>query len=757
MAAVTTRGLVTDIRTKTETIIDLLGDAVGNLFYVSSSGSDSNNGLTWSTSFRSLVYAVSQCVSGNGDIILMAPGTYDEPVNGANGVLIAIDNLSIRGVGEGVEITNSNTLNNGRVFNVTADNITFTNIGIEKGEETSTGAILINFDGCIAPFVINCHLHIEAVDTTGIKLTGGTQYAFIGGLGNAESRIHGHTQDTKVGTGVDFDNCSQCTTELLHLENLVTGAVFRADGDNNLILSQTAIVRCTTGVSLESGARDNALIAVVADCATEFSDLSGNATNDRTESITSIRQNLEHVPKFVGDIWFVSVSNGLDTNSGRSPIEAFATIGNAINNASEGDAITIETGDYFETDIDLNLIGLELWGEPGTAIYNSTGTGLTISARDCLVRELVIITIGQTAIEITGNYSVLESVVCPAAATGISISGDANRLSNVTIGAPTVTGIDLTGSFNSLMNVLVSNAAAAARGFYLSGAGADQNTLQMCHSIGNTTAGFEVVTGANYNAFINCSSGGGDGKRIDNGDFNFWDIVEQLTTEHNEQMRPISDGEGTAGDPVTVDNTATDDTPDSRSDQNYWGDTVAIILPDVLTTFWESIGIYILATTTGKTCQWQVWFPNGRFNSTRNGGNGWDLGETILTVTDGTLFLVNDYVWIRSDSHVNGEILIVTNIAGNVITVASETRFSGNTGVRYDHVGNEAMYLIYRPTDDRFTSIEGIYGAGSAKDAFRAIWHDIKELPGDSAMIIRMLNTSDSVDASFDVAALYEV
>ncbi|KKK91034.1 hypothetical protein LCGC14_2717020, partial [marine sediment metagenome] len=388
MSTVTTRGLSTDIRTNTETIIDLIGDAVGNIFYVNTSGSDSNNGLTWATAFRTLVYAISQCVSGNGDMILMAPGTYDETVNGANGVIIAIDNLSIRGVGEGVEITNSNTQNNGRVFNVTSDNVTFTNIGIEKGEETSTGAIIINYDGCDAPFIINCHIHIEAADTTGIKLTGGTQYAFIGGLGNAESRIHGHTEETKVGIGLDFDDCSQCTTELLHLENLVTGAVFRADGDNNLILPQTAIVRCTTGVSLESGAMDNALIAVVADCATEFSDLSGNATNDRTESITSVRQNLEHVPKFTGDIWFVSNAHGLDTNSGRSPIEAFATIGNALNNAAEGDAITIEAGDYYETGLDLNLIGLELWGEIGATIYNTTGTGLTVSARNCWFEKL---------------------------------------------------------------------------------------------------------------------------------------------------------------------------------------------------------------------------------------------------------------------------------------------------------------------------------------------------------------------------------
>jgi len=330
-------------------------------------------------------------------------------------------------------------------------------------------------------------------------------------------------------------------------------------------------------------------------------------------------------------------------------------------------------------------------------------------------------------------------------------------LRDIIIGSPTTTGIDLSGSYNYLKEVKVSNSSVAARGFYLSSSSADQNILEKCHSLGNTTAGFEVVTGADYNAFIKCTSGGGDGKRLDNGNFNLWDIVEQLTTEHNEQMHPISDGEGTAALPITVDNTATDDTPDTRSDRWYWGDTVAIILPNILTTFWKSVGIYIFATTTGKTLQWQIWFPNAKFTTTRNGGLAWNLGQTVITVTDASIFLANDLIWMRSNSDPNGEILQITNITGNVITVASETRFSGNTGIRYNHVGGEAIYLIGRTTDDRFTSIEGGYAAGSAKDSFRAIWHYPKELPGNSAMIIRVLNTLDNLDTEFDVAALYEI
>ncbi len=736
--------------------LDILGNTVGTVYYVSTSGSDSNDGLLWSTAFATLIYAISQCSSG-GDVIKIAPGTYDETANGSGGVVVDVENLLIIGVGEGILITNTNGASNGRVFYITADYVKLAHLNIGKGETTSSSATIILIDNAAYPFLINCHIHIEKAGFTGVKITGGSYGAFFGGIGNDESRIHSEFTGAPMGTGIDFDNCYQCTTELLHLEDLVTGMVFRADGDSNLTQPQTVIARCTTGVSIESGAEDNSILAAITACPVSRLDLSGNDTNDFHESITNIYDQQTHIPKFTGEIWFVDVTDGLDTNSGRTTHEAFATIGNAINNAGEGDAITVKAGDYYETDLDLNLIGLELWGEIGVNIYNTTGTGLTVSARNCSVREIVIVAAGQTALDLTANYCVIEALTCAGPAVGISLSGQGNRIRDVTIGAPTTTGVDISGPFNELYNIIASNAAVAARGFYLSTSDADQNTLEHCHSIGNTTAGFETVTGADYNTFTDCTSGGGDGKRVDNGDFNLWDIVEQLTTEHNEQMHPMSDGEGTAGLPVTVDNTATDDTPDTRSDQNYWGDTVAIILPDVLTTFWESVGIYIFATTTGKTLQWQIWFPNARFTSDRNAGNAWDLGETQLTVADATIFLADDLVWIRSDSHPNGEILEVVSIAGNVITIASETRFSGNTGVRYDHVGNEAMYLIGRATDDRFSGIEGGYGAGSAKDTYRAIWHHTKELPGNSAMIMRVLNTADNLDAEFDVNALYEM
>jgi len=49
----------------------------GTVFYVSSDtnvGSDTANGTSWQTPFRTLAYAITQCTSGKGDVIVLMPG-----------------------------------------------------------------------------------------------------------------------------------------------------------------------------------------------------------------------------------------------------------------------------------------------------------------------------------------------------------------------------------------------------------------------------------------------------------------------------------------------------------------------------------------------------------------------------------------------------------------------------------------------------------------------------------------------------------
>lgn len=753
MATVKSRALTPGLVDEINSIISILGETEGGIFYVSTSGNDDNNGRTLESAFRTLTYAISQCTSGQSDRVFLAPGTYDEA--STTGVPANKANVTFQGIKAPVIITNSNPAGD-KVLNITANNCTFVNIQVKKGETSSSGSSCFYIDGATNTRFRDVKVIIEKAGFYGYRYTGGSHGGYIGFGDRRYSIIISETL-TQTGIGIYFENCYHVMVEDLCITGMEKGLLFGTDGDNNGINYGVTIAYCTTGIELESGASNNGLCASIVACNIDILNNSGNATNDYHGSLTHLHESIEHIEKFTGKIWFVDGLNGLDTNSGENPEEAFATIGNAIASASAGDAITVKEGDYYETNLDLNLVGLELWGEIGVVIYNTTGTGLTVSGGRCRVKEVILSTPGQTSLDLSGNHCVIESVTASSPSIGISISGRSNRLRDITVGSPSTTGIDISGPYNELRGVGVSNSRKAARGFYLSSSNAKQNTLIDCNSMGNTIAGFEVVIGSNLNSFIKCTSGGGDGKRLDNGNFNLWDIIEQLTTEHNERMHPMSDGEGTAGLPVTVDNTATDDFPDTRSDRWYWGDTVAIILPDILTTFWNSIGIYIFATTINKVCQWQIWFPNARFRTTRNGGNLWDYSETLLTVADASLFQEDDLVWIRSDSDPNGEILVVSSITGNVITIASETRLSGHTGVRYNHAGNEAMYLISRSTDDRFTPIEGGYSAGSAKDSYRYMWHFPKELPGNSAMIMRVLDTLDNLDVSFDIAALYEI
>ena len=751
MSSIQSRTFTPDIQAQLDSIEAALGEVPGGIYYVSTEGSDNNDGLTLETAFATLTYAITQCVADEGYKIFMAEGTYDE--SSLTGIPVNIAGITIQGIKSPVVITNSNPGGN-RVINLTANNVTFENIQVRKGETSSSGSSLIYINGASNPRFRDVKLILEKSGFYGYHYTGGSKGGYIGFGSRRYSIVISNTL-TQTGIGIYFENCTHVLVEDLCILGMEKGTLFAANGDNNGLNYGLTIGYSTTGIELESGASNNCLACSVIACNTDILDNSGNATNDYHGSLTHMHDSIEHIEKFTGTIWYVDGTNGKDTNSGENPSEAFATITAALSAVSEGDAVTIRAGDYYETNLNLNQIGTELWGEIGVVIYNTTGTGLSISARNCLVREIIFSTFGQTAIELTGNYCLLESITCITPSIGISVSGRGNRLRDILISVPSTTGIDLNGPYNWFKSAKVIGNEGATRGFYLSTSDADQNILNECHSIGNATAGFETVAGANLNSFLNCSSGSGDGVRVDSGTNNFWDIKEVATTEHHEHMYPISDGEGTAALPITVDNIATDDSPDTRSDRWYWGDTVAIIPPNTLTAIWFTVGMHIFATTTGKILTWQVWYPDGKVNSARNGGNAWSYSQTVITVADGSIFQVNDLVWLTSTSDPDGEIQKITNISGNVITLQSETRNSGNTGIRYNHVGGERMYLVYRSTDPRYMPFEGGYSASSAKDSFRILWHKERELAPNSAMIIRILNTLDDLDVEFDVVGKY--
>lgn len=470
-----------------------------------------------------------------------------------------------------------------------------------------------------------------------------------------------------------------------------------------------------------------------------------------------------HIVLFSGAIFYVDAGAADDTEDGKTAETPKKTIAAGIALMAAGDALTVKAGDHDEDGLDLNLDGMELWGEIGAKILNTVGTEcLTVSGDSCRVRGFDFEQAGVIGVVVTGDECIVENCRADGTTTGFDIDGDKNVLHNCQDLDSTVSGYDISSAGN-LLRVCTSIAAGgASRGFYLSNAAADENTLINCHSLGNGTAGFEIVTGAMYNKIAHSTSGGGDGPTVDNGSFNDWPgFTDQLSTEHHEDIYPISTGQGVAGDPIAVSNSTTDGAGGTRDDQNYWGDITRIIPPDTLTSRWVNVGIYIHATATADIQQWEVLFTYADMVSAQNGGNDWDENEVDLTIADGTLFQDGDFVWITGNDRVEGEILLVSGApAGNVVTIARETTADGEAGLRYDYDAtgvNNRMYLVKRLGIPLYEGFEGDYSAGSARDWMRIDWHhDGKQLAPNGGMLMRMLNASDALGSSFDVRAIYE-
>lgn len=463
---------------------------------------------------------------------------------------------------------------------------------------------------------------------------------------------------------------------------------------------------------------------------------------------------IRHVQSYTGDIWYVT-KTGNDGNSGHDPENPFLTIGAAIAAASAGDAITIKTGTYTE-DIDVNLTGLELWGEIGTTV---AGT-LTVSANSCRISEIIVAPTGAVGIALSGSYCKIQDThVVSTPTTAFDISGAYNIIVDCKAVGHTVTAFDIAGTRVYLHRCLAHGTGGATRGFYFSDAGANVCAVEDCSSMANATAGFEVVTGAENILFTRCSSGGGDGDRVDDGTRTFWPgFTDRRRREAHEHVYPASTGEGAAGDPVTVNNSTTDGVGGVRQDQNYWGDVAVVVAPTLLASDWDCLGVYIHGNTAADIQQWQTFFTSPNYEADQNGGNDWDENETVLTVDDGSLFQTDDFVWITGTDRPAGEILKVASVAGNAVTIVRETTADGEAGLRYDYdgaPGANKMYLVYRPADREFHGYDGDFEIDTTRAGVRLDFVRHKRIEANGGMIIRMLNATDGAASSFDVRVIY--
>lgn len=488
----------------------------------------------------------------------------------------------------------------------------------------------------------------------------------------------------------------------------------------------------------------------------------GRRIDNGTDTVFANFQPDEHERKFGGRVWYVDGTNGADTADGLQPGTAFATIGAAITASAAGDAINIKAATYDENGLDVANDSTELWCEIGTFISNTNpGTCLTVSGDNCRIEGLRVTQAGQVGVNVTGQGCVLESVIVVLCSVGFDIDGQSTLMIDCVSGSCTTTGFDIAAQNCIMRSCYATGTGAATRGFYLSNAAADRCLIDRCSSVGNATAGYEMVAGCSNNSVTYCSSGAGDGSRVDPNLTNMWaSFADQLPDEHHEHIYPYCLGQGVANDPVTISNSTTDGGGGTRDDQNYWGDVATIIPVSTLTSVWTSVGIYIHATTGVDVQQWEIFYPRTTYSSAQNSGNDWDENETALTVADGSIFEDGDFVWITGNDRTAGEILKVSGApAGNVVTIARETTADGEAGLRYDYDTDDsanAMYVASRPGVASLHRIEGDHSAANARQFTPYRWHEAREIPANTGMIMRMLNATDNGTSTFDVRAIYE-
>lgn len=473
-----------------------------------------------------------------------------------------------------------------------------------------------------------------------------------------------------------------------------------------------------------------------------------------------------HVQLFAGSTWYVDGGIAV-SGAGTSPDTAFKTIGEGLVAMSNGDRLAIKAATYDENALELAVDNGQLIAEHGTILSDSTGgtETLLVSGTACVVSGLSVSEGGQIGIKVTGQLCWIHKVNAFVCTTAFDIDGSGTVLTSVRAWLYATTGLNISVGSCVCNDSNFIGYGAATRGVYLSSASSQLNVFHNVNSAGNATAGYELVSGADSNIFNACASGNGDGAVVDPNSTTTWLPFpgEGVQGNHHEYVYPVSDGEGSAGNEITVSTDATDETNGAATSADYWGEPKLLIPLATITSLWKWIGFMFYGITTGKSISWES-FTVGNISSAKNGGAAWDEGETALTVSDGSKFEADDLVWIYSTYKLDGELVLVDGApAGDTVKIKREGSQFGaaNIGLRWDHTtnapGTEVMYLARRDNSVDHDVIEGGWACASAKDFTIERWHDPKLVLANSGLVIRSLNETDGTNNTrFGVKAIYE-
>jgi len=338
---------------------------------------------------------------------------------------------------------------------------------------------------------------IAAVPTEAMR---GTDNAFLAAVGGA--------LDDAAAAGAVTDS----DTAMAYIKQLVTA----------IQLIPTTAMRGTDSASLASvlGALNDAAAAgAVTDADT------GMAYLKQIVNFTLNGGSTLNVPQFAGTLAYADAGAADDTASGLTPSTPKKTIAAAQVVAGIGGAVTIKAGTYVE-DVVMSYASQELWCEIGT-ILDGTGTCLTISGGNCLVRGQLDITPAADQIGVaitTQGGNILEDIRVRGAAStcGFDIDTTLNILRRCKVSGikATAKAYDV-GASATILDGCSTNGSAASYGFYVDGTALTGGKLVNCTSAGHTESGY-YLDEISKMSVINCSSGAGDGKWKDIDSANIW-------------------------------------------------------------------------------------------------------------------------------------------------------------------------------------------------------------------------------------------
>jgi len=253
---------------------------------------------------------------------------------------------------------------------------------------------------------------------------------------------------------------------------------------------------------------------------------------------------LQHLQQFSGDLWYVNDLLGDDTNDGRTSETPFETITAAMSAVSEGDGVVIANGTY-SAEVTIDVANIHFFMDPnaiitdeinvtsefftmiGGTIEPSTGSALALVGSGATIVDVKIRNGTCTnAVGIGSTYNTLIDVYAEGYSTNAYLFSS-------------------TSTKNRLINCVAMGAGGSTTGFNIGHADAELNYFENCHSYGNGTAGWTIISGATTNSIVNCSSGKGDGPRTDPNIFNSW-----VNFKHPEEQIAVTtfSGDGPSSD-----------------------------------------------------------------------------------------------------------------------------------------------------------------------------------------------------------------